>query len=266
MKWLQFLRQYGPVTRNDNMYDETIQRSACRAKAEPILFEHPVQKEVVGCFDQPNCDPVSVILTGTAGDGKTHLCRQVWNALNGDPDAWASDDPYLSLLYAYPKDRKEWPTTDDPELYRQVTIHFIRDLSGWAPQQGLDWDPEKEKLLQRLCESLFDPTVDEVFLIAANDGQLIESWRRLGDTPEVLRARRFSKISLWKIASRRRAFGYKCSTYPAGARQSCLIVRTKLLSHIPGGSRVMRAFPASMRPLVRTARSGTTTSCSKRRC
>lgn len=190
MNWLSFLRQYGPISRNDNMYDETIQRSARRAGVEPILFEHPAQAEVVACFNQMTLDPVSVILTGTAGDGKTHLCRQVWKVLGGDQEEWASDNPYLSLVFAYPKDRKLWPESNDPELYRQVTIHFIRDLSGWAPQQGLEWEPDKEALLQRLCRSLFDPTSDEVFLIAANDGQLIESWRRLNDTPEVFKARK----------------------------------------------------------------------------
>ncbi|MDK3155764.1 hypothetical protein QPK87_04110 [Kamptonema cortianum] len=172
------------------MYDETIQRSARRAGIAPIHFEHPAQSQVISCFDKTTADPVSVILTGTAGDGKTHLCRQVWLALRGDEKAWASDNPYLSLQFSYPKDRKTWPTTDDPSLYRSVTIHFIRDLSGWAPQQGLEWEPKKEQLLQKLCKSLFDPSADEVFLIAANDGQLIESWRRLSDTPEVIRARK----------------------------------------------------------------------------
>lgn len=189
--WLKFLRQYGPISRNDNMYDETIQRSARRAGVEPISFEHPAQGEVVGCFDQSTPDPVSVILTGTAGDGKTHLCRQVWQNLGGDPNYWASDDPYLKLKFAYPKDRDRWPTSHDASLFRQVTIHFIRDLSGWAPQQGLAWEPEKEALLQRLCTSLFDCSSDEVFLIAANDGQLIESWRRLSDTADVIKARQF---------------------------------------------------------------------------
>lgn len=26
-KWVDFLRQYGPIPRNDNMYDEVIQRN-----------------------------------------------------------------------------------------------------------------------------------------------------------------------------------------------------------------------------------------------
>jgi hypothetical protein len=43
--------------------------------------------------------------------------------------------------------------------------------------------------LQDVCRSLFDPSSGDIFLIAANDGQLIESWRRLRDTESVKRAR-----------------------------------------------------------------------------
>jgi tRNA A37 threonylcarbamoyladenosine biosynthesis protein TsaE len=189
MNWIRFLRHYGPVPRNDNMYDETIQRSARRQRIQPIEFEHPSQDEIVNCFNRATPDPVSVILTGTAGDGKTHLCRKVWKTLNGDDEAWASDSPYLTILSRYPKDRKTWPIVEDISLYRLVKIHFIRDLSGWAPQQGAEWEPEKEELLQRLCRSIFDPETEEIFLIAANDGQLVESWRRLKETEDVKRAR-----------------------------------------------------------------------------
>lgn len=186
--WLRFLRHYGPVPRNDNMYDETIQRSARRQRIHPIEFEHPTQEDIVNCFNQAAPDPVSVILTGTAGDGKTHLCRQVWKTLKGDDEAWASDSPYLTIAFDYPKDRKTWPNVEDLSLYRSVKIHFIRDLSGWAPQQGAEWEPEKEELLQGFCRSIFDPEAEEIFLIAANDGQLVESWRRLKQTEYVKRA------------------------------------------------------------------------------
>src|ERR1700733_2530187 len=147
MKWLSFLRNYGPIPRNDNMYDETIQRSARRQKITPIEFEHPMQDLVLQCFDRRAVDPVSVILTGTAGDGKTHLCRQVWKILAGDENAWASDDPHLSLQYRYPKNRTAWSESDESSLFRSVTVHFIRDLSGWVPQEGAAWEPEKEELL-----------------------------------------------------------------------------------------------------------------------
>jgi hypothetical protein len=187
--WLKFLRHYGPVPDNDNMYDETIQRSARRQGIAPIDFEHPYQRRIADSFNRATADPVSVILTGTAGDGKTHLCRQVWKALEGSDDHWASDNPYLTISFHYPKNRTAWPESEEPSLYRSVRIHFIRDLSGWAPQQGADWDVDKEVLLQRFCHSLFNPEADEIFLIAANDGQLIEAFRRLKDTDDVQRAR-----------------------------------------------------------------------------
>jgi hypothetical protein len=187
--WLKFLRHYGPVPRNDNMYDETIQRSARRQGIVPIEFEHPTQNEILDCFNQTTADPVSVILTGTAGDGKTHLCRQIWKVLKGNDDDWSSDSPHLTITFHYPKDHKAWPESKDENLYRPVKIHFIRDLSGWAPQQGAAWEPDKEELLQKFCHSLFNPDADEIFLIAANDGQLIESFRRLKETADAKRAR-----------------------------------------------------------------------------
>ena len=187
--WLKFLRHYGPVPRMDNMFDETLQRLARRQGIAPIDFEHPYQKRVEDSFNQATADPVSVILTGTAGDGKTHLCRLVWKALQGKHEDWASDNPYLTIRFHYPNDRAKWPDSQEPSLYRSVQIHFIRDLSGWAPQQGAEWDEDKEALLQKFCHSLFNAEADEIFLIAANDGQLIESFRRLKDTEDVKRAR-----------------------------------------------------------------------------
>jgi hypothetical protein len=157
------------------MYDETIQRSARRAGIRPILFEHPQRENVLSCF-APGAAPVSVILTGTAGDGKTHLCRQVWDMLGGDKREWESNNPHIN-------------TSTKGEGGRNTTIHFIRDLSAWVPQRNAQWDPEKALLLQRFCQSLFDPAVEELFLIAANDGQLIETWRRLPEDENVKRAR-----------------------------------------------------------------------------
>lgn len=177
MEWIKFLRKYGPIPRNDNMYDETIFRLARRMQIAPIVFEHPFEKKVSDCFTPPmTTNPVSVILTGTAGDGKTHLCRKVWKYLKGDEDDWLSDNPYLQVPFRYPGNRK-------------VTIHLIRDLSGWAPQQGQEWNPEKAGLLNKFCTSLFDAETGDIFLIAGNDGQLIESFRRLEDSPDVIKTR-----------------------------------------------------------------------------
>lgn len=171
-RWLRFLRQYGPVPRNDNMYDEAIQRSARRAGLHPVLFEHPLRRQVVDCVIGPS-HPRSVILTGTAGDGKTHLCRLVWDAVGGDQQAWESSEPYLSM----------------PLPGTGRSLHLIRDLSAWVPQRDMAWDPAKHTLLLEFCRLLTSCEPGDLFVIAANDGQLIETWRRLDDTPAVIRVR-----------------------------------------------------------------------------
>lgn len=170
--WIRFLRQYGPVPQNENMYDEFIRRSARRAGVEPLYFEHPAGAAVLECIT--GSTPVSVVLTGTAGNGKTHLCRQVWEAVDGVTLAWQSPEPYL---------RTSLPRAADGQSNlngRGRTLRVVRDLSAWVPQRGASWDPAKEGLLGRFSASLFeDGGPDDVFLIAGNDGQLVETWRRL---------------------------------------------------------------------------------------
>ena len=174
--WIKFLRQYGPIARNDNMYDESIQRASRRTGIPPISFEHPLRQEVLNLFDTQSSRLTSVILTGTAGDGKTHLCRQVWEFLGGDTQSWDHEDPHRKLTVTLPQSV-------------QVDIHFLRDLSAWVPQRGEDWPAEKEALLQRFCQSIYQESPTEFFLIAANDGQLVETWRRLRSTEAVVKTR-----------------------------------------------------------------------------
>src|SRR5215831_9875278 len=80
-RWVSFLRQYGPVPRNDNMYDESIQRAIRRNTIAPLRLDTGHLTTLVENFK--SAAPASVILTGTAGDGKTFLCREVWSALGG---------------------------------------------------------------------------------------------------------------------------------------------------------------------------------------
>ncbi|MGB0050325.1 MAG: hypothetical protein WBP70_22950, partial [Terriglobales bacterium] len=37
--WVSFLREYGPIPQNNNMYDETLQGALRRSKVQPLEFE-----------------------------------------------------------------------------------------------------------------------------------------------------------------------------------------------------------------------------------
>jgi len=152
------------------MYDERIIGAAKRAGVKPIRFDQPVREKVCAAFS--GVEPISVILTGEAGDGKTHLCREVWEMLRGSPEAWGKEE-YVSIAL---------PGTS-------ALLHIIKDLSAWVPPQESEWPSEKLALLQRFSASLFSPETADHFLIAANDGQLVETWRRLPDSPDVINAR-----------------------------------------------------------------------------
>ena len=82
--WVSFLREYGPIPQNNNMYDESIQRVTRRTKVQPLQFD--TGDRVSRIVADLNADhPRSVLLTGTAGDGKTYLCREAWCSLGANP-------------------------------------------------------------------------------------------------------------------------------------------------------------------------------------
>jgi hypothetical protein len=175
-QWINFVRLYGPIPTKDNLYDENLRRQARRRGIRQILFEHPYEQTVLSSFDVETGFRHSVILTGTAGDGKTFLCGRVWERLGGDAETWAGQETHCQLTVSVAGGRN-------------VTLHVLRDLSAWVPVQGAEWIPEKRTLMQMFCRSMFTPDAEHIFLIAANDGQLAETFRRLLPDPEVQRAK-----------------------------------------------------------------------------
>jgi hypothetical protein len=177
--WVQFLRQYGPIPRNDNMYDETIQRSVRRSKARPVEFAAPFITELVDNFRA--AAPDSVVLTGTAGDGKTFLCRKVWEELGGDLTMWQQDDKVREL-----------------QLPSGQTLVVIKDLS--------ELREEVDAHLRNMADAVCGGRPEQVFLIAANDGQLVDTWNRVADTDSVSRMR--SLIEELLVGQKGRVDGY----------------------------------------------------------
>lgn len=174
-RWIRFIRQYGPIPRNDNMYDEHIRKSAKRAGIRPLAFVHPVEKDVLAQFAPDAPKRRSVILTGTAGDGKSHLCGKIWKLLGGDEEQWGSDDVYH--------------TCELGEGDSKVTVHVIRDLTALPPTDEQGRYSDKITLLRDFCHCLSEPESKRLYLIAANDGQLVETLQRLPADDHVLRVR-----------------------------------------------------------------------------
>lgn len=158
--WVTFLRQYGPVVANEAMYDESVMNSARRNGVQAPRFDTGgTLDEIVANFRADA--PRSVILTGTAGDGKTWLCREVWEALGGSRTDWNSDAKVRSL-----------------RLTCGANLVVLKDLSE-VREEGLPH-------LAAMSEAIFAAGPREVFLLAANDGQLRQTWERVPrDAPSV---------------------------------------------------------------------------------
>ena len=157
-QFISFLRHYGPISSSDNMYDELIQTEIERYEIHPPVQISPAcLQEVQKNFEAGM--PRNVILTGTAGDGKTYHCRRVWAHFGGDPEQWKAGEKIVSLRL--------------PASGKTLTI--VKDLSELRQD-------EKDGLLANLARAVAGMSTDEVFLVAANDGQLLASWRDWSDT------------------------------------------------------------------------------------
>jgi len=154
---ISFLRHYGPIPAGDNMYDELIQEEIERHAIDPVIHISPAKlDEVKNNFE--SAKPRNVVLTGTAGDGKTFHCRQIWIAFGGDPDHWNAGEKVVSLTL--PASRK--------------TLIIVKDLSELTHE-------EKTNVFNGLAHAVTDASAENIYLVAANDGQLLASWRDWSD-------------------------------------------------------------------------------------
>jgi len=198
--WIKFFRKYGPIPQNDNMYDEAIRRAVRRHGIRQVEFEAPYLQSLIKNFILP--DPASIILTGTAGDGKTFLCREIWEYHGGSPTVWNNDSKI-----------KQVPLKNG----RPLTV--IKDLS--------ELKEDEKSILKEMAYSL-TKNDGSIFLIAANDGQLMDAWSSLGDSGEIIAVK--SAIEDALVMGRTKCGDFKLSLYNLSKYES-----NKLLAHIIEG-------------------------------
>lgn len=173
-RWVHFVRQYGPGARNDSMYDESIQRAAKRAGISPLNFVHPYENELLALVQPNAAKATSIVLTGTAGDGKSRLCARLWDAVGGNQTSWYSSEIYHETTAEIAGKRR--------------TVGVIRDLTA-LPEDGPYGDyADKQALLEAVSRAFLEDDPSTIYIVAANDGQLMDVWRRLGDSGAKTRA------------------------------------------------------------------------------
>ncbi len=166
------------------MYDESIQRALRRHKIRPITLPAPLRDQLVEDFRSDT--PRSHIITGTAGDGKTYHCREVWTELGGDVTVWNQGDKIQRL-----------PVGDR-------TLVIVKDLSELR-------DDESALLISDFARDVADPDTTTFYLLAANHGQLLEKLKSAPDTPEVARVSKVVEDLLVTGVSADEAIGLRLS-------------------------------------------------------
>ena len=150
---IDFLAAYGPVANGQNMYDEFVLSMAEEHRIEPLEITEPRSEKVYQILTSN--DPCTIILTGTAGDGKTYTARKVLDRLSNGSKAWTNAQSALSITCSE----------------NGQTITFVKDLSEIRLT-------DKHELVPRVVDSLFrDSGSNEVFVLCVNDGHLIKTWR-----------------------------------------------------------------------------------------
>ena len=152
--WIKFLRSYGPTPNNTTLFDEYVTGALRKAKVAPIRLSSPELEKIKSRLASDARG--SVLIAGTAGDGKTYHCRSLWTDLGGSPQEWAS-----------------------PAAVKEVTLvdgrvaTFIKDLSELTPEQS-------DAALALLEESVLGSENVKFLVVAANHGQILERLRDLG--------------------------------------------------------------------------------------
>jgi hypothetical protein len=185
-KWIRLLRAYGPVADNDAMQAEHVDKLAAHLGVPRLAFNHPARQLVLDCFPISTGLFRNVVLTGTAGEGKTSLCFELVQALTGK-----SAEGHTGV---------EIVTVETPAGKRTITL--IYDVTAWRKKTNGNLSPEHVLLLSRMAESAFGKR-DEFFVLAVNDGQMHELFRALPeDAPELVRRLQKTLIGLHALGER----------------------------------------------------------------
>lgn len=152
--WIRFLRSYGPTPNNLTLFDEFVTDNLAKAKVKPITLSSPLLEKIKERVSSGELG--SILIAGTAGDGKTYHCRGLWTHLGGAESDWTAKTTVKQLMLA---DGRQ--------------AMFIKDLSELS-------DEESDAALTLMEKSINGEETQSFVVIAANHGQILERLRDLG--------------------------------------------------------------------------------------
>ncbi len=136
--FVSFMHQYDLTTADySKIFDE-------HTKKIEYSIDTNINKKII---EELSTSPRSIIITGNAGDGKTRICRNVYDQL-------------------VEEEFKGWPESGIAEIsYKSYRIRIIKDLSELKNEVIVEE-------LKKLQDSLENDESKVYFLIAANEGKL----------------------------------------------------------------------------------------------
>ena len=158
---VQLLASYGPHPNANNLFDEFVSNTADEIGCKPLRIKQPLIKTLENNFN--SSDPKSIILTGTAGDGKTYIARNLAQNLSGESKVWDTTEQKVSIPLPGQGGRE---------------INFIKDLSQLTSS---DLETYRAPILNALLGNN-----DELYVLCVNDGFLLSFFREEKDEAQEL--------------------------------------------------------------------------------
>lgn len=146
-QFIKLLAAYAPTSQNKASYDEHVSKYVERLGVEEINIDNGLFSKLFQTFSS---QPRSIILSGSAGDGKTYLLRKLYEQINGDTTGWG--DVYIPAA-----------------AFNDYKIKFIKDFTEIEKK-------DKQTVLEGLYHSIFEGS-KQLYIIAANDGILTDTLR-----------------------------------------------------------------------------------------
>lgn len=145
--FFKLLAAYAPTSQNKASYDEHVSKYTKRLGVDEINIDNGLFQKLHDTFI---AQPKPIIISGSAGDGKTYLLRKLYETLNGDQTKWGED--YIPMV-----------------THNDFTIKFIKDFTEVEKK-------DKVETLEGFYKSIYEQS-KELYIIAANDGILTDTLR-----------------------------------------------------------------------------------------